>query len=117
MAEKDGEDHIEEQDKVLELKRVKRARKTAVTKVKHAIEKLCARRSENDDIELIDREIDNLSELLERSLETMDELACVYTKVGEKENKQTIVNESNAFETEIQETIRSTQRVVTSMIK
>ena len=73
MAEQNIEDHdyIEEQDRVLEMKRVKRSRKTAVTKVKHTVEKLCAKKYEDDNhhVELIEKEVDNLLDLLERALE------------------------------------------------
>ena len=59
--------------KILELKKGKRAKKTATTKVRHVLEKLCAVQSE-ENVGEIEKNIEVLWELLEVTLSTIDEL-------------------------------------------
>lgn len=64
-------EHIEQSDrvsskdsgKILELKRCKRAKKKATTKVRHNVEKLCAWKSESS-VREIEKDIAELWELL-----------------------------------------------------
>ena len=67
--------------KILELKRAKRSRKTAVTRIRHAQEKLCAKKGEIN-VEIIEKEIDGLWGVLEKCLAIIDELCYMYLQIG-----------------------------------
>jgi hypothetical protein len=97
--------------KVLELKKGKRAKKTATTKVQHVLEKLCAVQSE-ENVGEIEKNIEVLWELLEVTLSTIDELCLLYIKMDDYESKKAMSNEADNFETEINECISNAKTVV-----
>ena len=53
------------QERIAELKKVKRIRKVAVTKLRHSIEKLCVKKDDID-IQLVEKQVENLWDLLEK---------------------------------------------------
>ncbi len=53
------------QERTLELKRNKRVRKAAVTRLRHSIEKLCVKKDEID-IQLVEKRVASLWDLLEK---------------------------------------------------
>ena len=58
-----------EQERSLELKQVKRAEKTVVTKTRHSLERLCA---SGEDVKPIENEIADLWAVLESCTNVMD---------------------------------------------
>ncbi len=75
------------QERILELKRNKRARKAAVTRLRHSIEKLCVKKDEID-IQLVEKQVASLWDLLENNMDIMDELTVMYAKIGEHGNRR-----------------------------
>lgn len=96
------------EETILELKRVKRARKTAVTKTRHNLERLCA----SEDTEKIEDEIANLWAVLEACLALMDELQDAYVRLGDQENKNAITVEAEGLENEINNVIETAEGVI-----
>ena len=80
-----------EQERILELERVKRAKKTVVTKTRHSLGRLCA---SGEDAKPIENEIADLWAALESCINVMDELQDAYSLSGELENKNSITVEA-----------------------
>ena len=95
LGEEDDTDTTMEEKRIIELKREKRTRKTAVTKTRHNLERLSAKRG---DCELIQGEINALWEVFERSLLIMDELQTRYLHLKQNENKKSVEDEIEALE-------------------
>ena len=89
---------------ILELKRDKRSRKTAVTRVRHALEKQYAKKGEIN-VEIIEKEIDGLWGVLEKCFAIIDELCYMYLQIGELDTNDAISKESDIFEVEILQAI------------
>ena len=62
------------QERIDGLKKNKRIRKAAVTKLRHSIEKLCVKK-DGIDIQLVEKQVENLWDLLEKNMDIMDELS------------------------------------------
>ena len=71
-------------DLLVQIKRIKRSAKTKVTKLRHQLERLCVKDSEVTDIE---RMIEQLWAALEDAQEILDELSAFYVEVGEDTGK------------------------------
>ena len=109
LGEEDDTDTTMEEKRIIELKREKRTRKTAVTKRRHNLERLSAKRG---DCELIQGEINALWEVFERSLLIMDELQTRYLHLKQNENKKSVEDEIEALEKEVNTAIEKAERVV-----
>ena len=70
-------EEVNEQERVLELKREKRGRKTAVTKTRHNLERLNA---SGEDSKSIKDEIETLWNVLDACLTVIEELQEVYSR-------------------------------------
>jgi len=77
-------EEVNEEERILELKREKRSRKTVVTKTRHNLERLNA---SGEDSESIENEIETLWKVLDICLTVMEELQRVYLRLGDSENK------------------------------
>jgi ABC-type transporter Mla MlaB component len=99
------------QERILELKRNKRVRKAAVTRLRHSIEKLCVKKDEID-IQLVEKQVASLWNLLEKNMDIMDELSVMYAKVGEHENRQACLKEADAVEAEVMQAIEKAESVI-----
>ena len=71
-----------EQERILELKRVKRAKKTVVTKTRHSLERLCA---SSEDVKLIENEIADLWAVLESCINVITRCVFTFRGTGEQE--------------------------------
>ena len=71
-------EEVNEEERILELKREKRGRKTAVTKTRHNLERLNA---SGEDSESIENEIETLWKVLDACLTVMEELQEVYSRL------------------------------------
>ena len=80
-------EEVNKQERVLELKREKRGKTTAVTKTRHNLERLNA---SGEDSELIKDEIETLWNVLDACLTVMEELQEVYSRLGDNENKRAV---------------------------
>ena len=85
------------EERIIELKREKRNRTTAVTKTRHNVERLSASR---EDPELIQNEVDTLWKVLEACLAVMDELQQVYLHLGDNDSKKSVAEEAEGLENE-----------------
>jgi len=103
-----------EQERILELKRVKRAKKTVVTKTRHSLERLCA---SSEDVKLIENEIADLWAVLESCINVMDELQDAYSRSGELENKNSVTVEAEGLESEINNVIEKAEGVIKQLMK
>ena len=99
------------EERVLGLKREKRARKTAVTRIRHNIEKLCVHKNKLN-CKAIEREIETLWEALERGLSVMDELCSTYIKSSQSEAKLAILTEQDNFEAEVHQAVEKAQHII-----
>ena len=77
-------EEVNEEERILELKREKRSRKTVVTKTRHNLERLNA---SGEDSESIENEIETLWKVLDICLTVMEELQRVYLRLGYSGNK------------------------------
>ena len=102
------------EERILELKKEKRYRKTTTTKAKHALERLCA--DNNTGIDEIKVKIDTLWELLDQTLAVFDELNSVYIKTKEDGRYDAIMKESESFEKDIQNVIEQSESFLNSLI-
>jgi len=102
------------QERILELKRVKRAKKTVVTKTHHGLERLCA---SGENVKLIENEIADLWAALESCINVMDELQDAYSRSGELENKNSVTVEAEGLESEINNVIEKTEGVIKQLVK
>ena len=59
-----------------------------MTKVRHSLERLCAKKGELD-IQSIEGKIEGLWELLEQSMSVMDELSHAYMQIGKHDSNAT----------------------------
>lgn len=114
LGEEDDTDTTMEEKRIIELKREKRTRKTAVTKTRHNLERLSAKRG---DCELIQGEINALWEVFERSLVIMDELQTRYLHLKQNENKKSVEDEIEALEKEVNTAIEKAERVVKDILE
>ena len=104
------------QERILELKRNKRARKAAVTRLKHSIEKLCVKKDEID-IQLVEKQVASLWDLLENNMDIMDELTVMYAKIGEHGNRQACLKEADAVEAEVMQAIEKAESLIKNVMK
>ena len=104
------------QERIAELKKVKRIRKTAVTKLRHSIEKRCVKKDDID-TQLVEKQVENLWDLLEKNMDIMDELSSMYAKIGEHENKQACSKEADVVETEVLQAIEKAECVIKDVMK
>ena len=116
MSDTDGEVadkelNVDLEAKILELKREKRARKTAITKTKHRLQRLCAEKSDikTDQINL---EISQLWDSLEECLLVMDDLTTVFMKIKEEHGKLVSIKEAEDFEKEVHNVIEAAESVI-----
>ena len=98
----------------MELKRVKRTKKTVVTKTGHSLGRLCA---SGEDAKLIENEIADLWAALESCINVMDELQDAYSLSGELENKNSITVEAEGLESEINNVIEKAEGVIKQLVK
>ena len=104
------------QERIAELKKVKRIRKAAVTKFRQSIENLCVKKDDID-IQLVEKQVKNLWDLLEKNIDIMDELNSMYAKIGEHENKQACSKEADVVETEVLQAIEKAECVIKDVMK
>ena len=97
-----NEPKVEKEMALLKLKREKRLRKTELTKIRHRMEKLCIAPK---DVQLIEKEIDQLFPVLESVLEILYELCIAYLESGDVKNQQAAMKEAQSLESEIQAAI------------
>ncbi len=102
--------------KIIELKRNKRSRKTAVTKVRHSLERLCAKKGELD-IESVEGQIAGLWELLEQSMSVMDELSHAYLQIGKHDSHATTNAEAENFESETLQAIERAEGAINEFLR
>ena len=82
------------EERIIELKREKRNRKTAVTKTHHNVERLSA---SGEDPELIQNGVDTLWKVLEACLAVMDELQKAYLHLRDNDSKKSVAEVSRSF--------------------
>ena len=107
-------EQAEQSRRILELKCVKRARKTAVTKTRHNLERLCA---SSESVEPIENEIAILWVVLESCINIMDELQDAYSRSGEQENKDSVAVEAEGLESEINKVIETAEGLIKELVK
>ena len=95
------------EERIIELKREKRNRKTAVTKMRHNVERLSA---SGEDPELIQNEVDTLWKVLEACLGVMDELQKAYLHLGDNDSKTSVAKEAEGLEIETNNAIEKAER-------
>ena len=98
----------------MELKRVKRARKTVATKTRHSLERRCA---SGEDAKLIENEIADLWATLESCINIMGELQDAYSRSGELENANSVTVEAEGLESEINNAIEKAEGVIKQLVK
>ena len=103
------EPKVEKEMALLKLKQEKRQRKTELTKIRHRMEKLCIAPK---DVQLIEKEIDQLFLVLESVLEILDELCIAYLENGDVKNQQAAMKEAQLLESEIQAAIEKAHEAV-----
>ena len=103
------EPKVEKEMALLKLKREKRQRKTELTKIRHRMEKLCI---SPKDVQLIEKEIDQLFLVLKSVLEILDELCIAYLENGDVKNQQAAMKEAQLLELEIQAAIEKAHEAV-----
>ena len=108
----DGENRKQVESKIFELKKSKRAKKTAATKVRHHVEKLCALKNMAN-VEEIEKDIEVLWELLDVTMGILDELSLMYITIDDQDGKKAISVEADSFESEVNECICKAQTVIT----
>ena len=107
-------EEVNKQERVLELKREKRGRKTAVTKTCHNLERLNA---SGEDSESIKDEIETLWNVLDACLTVMEELQEVYSRLGDNENKKAVAEEAEGLEKEVNNVIEKAEQVIKDILK
>ena len=108
----DGDvDRKQIESKILELKKHKRAKKTAATKVRHNVEKLCALKNMAN-VEEIEKDIEVLWGLLDVTMGILEELCFFYITIDDQDNKKAMSAEADSFESEINECISKAQTVI-----
>ncbi|CAH3169018.1 unnamed protein product [Pocillopora meandrina] len=88
-------------DLLVQIKRIKRSAKTKVTKLRHELERLCVKDSEVTDIET-----------LEDAQEILEELSAFYVKVGEHTGKNEAFKKSETIEKDVQRAIEAGQNAI-----
>ena len=111
-----GVNRKETESKILELKKQKRAKKTATTKVRHNVEKLCALKG-TANVEEIEEDIEVLWGLLDVTMGILDELSFLYITLDDEDGKKAIAAEADSFEVEINECINKAQIVIKESMK
>ena len=107
-------EEVNEEERILELKREKRGRKTAVTKTRHNLERLNA---SGEDSESIENEIETLWKVLDACLTVMEELQQVYLRLGDNENKKAVAEEAESLEKEVNNVIEKAERVIKDILE
>ena len=107
-------EEVNEEERILELKREKRGRKTAVTKTRHNLERLNA---SGEDSESIENEIETLWKVLDACLSVMEELQEVYLRSGDNENKKAVAEEAESLEKEVNYVIEKAERVIKDILE
>ena len=106
-------EEVNEEERILELKREKRGRKTAVTKTRHNLERLNA---SGKDSESIENEIETLWKVLDACLTVMEELQEVYWRLGDNENKKAVADEAESLEKEVNNVFEKAERVIKDIL-
>ena len=106
-------EEVNEQERVLELNREKRGRKTAVIKTRHNLERLNV---SGEDSESIKDEIETLWNVLDACLTVMEELQEVYSRLGDNENK-VVAEEAEGLEKEVNNVIEKAEQVIKDFLK
>ena len=86
---------------LIQIKSRKRTAKTKVTKLRHELERLCVKDSEEMVIESV---IEQLWTALENAQETLDELSAFYVEIGDESGKNETFDETETIEKEGQKT-------------
>ena len=94
---------------LVQIKRIKRSAKTKVTKLRHELERLCVKDSEVTDIESM---IEQLWAALEDAQEILGELSAFYVEVGEDTGKNEAFKESETIEKDVQRAIEAGQNAI-----
>jgi len=102
-------EEVNEEERILDLKREKRSRKTAVTKTCHNLERL---NMSGEDSESIENEIETLWKVLDICLTVMEELQQVYLCLGEGGNKKAVTEEAEGLEKEVNNAIEKVELVI-----
>ena len=82
-----GVNRKETEPKILELKKQKRAKKTATTKVRYNVEKLCALKG-TVNVEEIEEDIEVLWGLLDVTMGILDELSFLYIPLDDEDGRK-----------------------------
>ena len=114
MPTTEESEEIVGEERILELKREKRSRKTAVTKTRHSLERLTA---SGEDTESIQAEIESLWKALEECLAVMDGLQGTYLRLGDNENKKSVAEEADGLEKEVNDVIEKAKQVVKNILE
>jgi hypothetical protein len=99
------------ESKILELKKHKRAKKIAATKVRHNVEKLCALKNMAN-VEEIEKDIEVLWGLLDVTMGILEDLSFFYITIDDQDIKKAMSAEADSFESEINECISKAQTVI-----
>ena len=107
-------EEVNEEERILELKREKRSRKTVVTKTGHNLERLNA---SGEDSESIENEIETLWKVLDPCLTVMEELQGVYLRLGDNGNKKAVAEEAEGLEKEVNNVIEKAEWVIKDILE
>ena len=94
---------------LVQIKRIKRSAKRKVTKLRHELERLCVKDSEVTDIESM---IEQLWAALEDAQEILGELSAFYVEVGEDTGKNEAFKKSETIEKDVQRAIEAGQNAI-----
>ena len=94
---------------LVQIKRIKRSAKTKVTKLRHELERLCVKDSEVTDIESM---IEQLWAALEDAQEILEELSAFYVEVGEDTRKNEACKKSETIEKDVQRAIEAGKNAI-----
>ena len=87
-----------------------------MTKVRHSLERLCAKKGELD-IQSIEGQIEGLWELLEQSMSVMDELSHAYMQIGKHDSNATTNTEAENFESETLQAIERAEGAINEFLQ
>ena len=94
---------------LVQIKRIKRSAKTKVTKLRHELERLCVKDSEVTDIKSM---IEQLWAALEDAQEILEELSAFYVEVGEDTMKNEAFKKSETIEKDVQRAIEAGKNAI-----
>ena len=107
-------EEVNEEGRILELKREKRSRKTAFTKTRHNLERVNA---SGEDSGSIENEIETLWKVLDICLTVMEELQGVYLCFGDSENKKAVAEEAEGLEKEVNNATEKAELVIKDFLE